>query len=398
LKFNLKLILLTRLILGLLLWPSTLSYGFEDDSSLEQLKLLIIPKQEILNKLGTIKSKQEIYHEALIEKILVIKELIGNNSEYLIFIQDIEGIINYFKASNLPHIQNIKSLDSNNMFQLNNYCDQVIDQLDKLMKKNEFRDLLLEDQNHQEELDENTVAIKQILLNQKQDFEIMKIKIIAYFQVESNYLPAHGNIKAIIIPTKRKYKHITLHELPVTRSGIVDEVKILMEIADNNTPIELYSSRVKEIISRVTQFLIINKSRKAKSTFRKLIKRLRWERRSFDLNSIIAYIINNSDEEKSAKLITYKLINISKEIIIIREYLQSITDLRDSYSEDLRVNEDYQLKRKKLRLLKRKFNYFYLYLADIIANDLDLKNILLNNYLILHSQAKKEIMSSEFFQ
>ena len=77
----------------------------------------IIPKQEILNKLGTIKSKQEIYHEALIEKILVIKELIGNNSEYLIFIQDIEGIINYFKASNLPHIQNIKSLDSNNMFQ-----------------------------------------------------------------------------------------------------------------------------------------------------------------------------------------------------------------------------------------------------------------------------------------
>ena len=148
----------------------------------------------------------------------------------------------------------------------------------------------------------------------------------------------------------------------------------------------------------MTQFLIINKSRKAKSTFRKLIKRLRWERRSFDLNSIIAYIINNSDEEKSAKLITYKLINISKEIIIIREYLQSITDLRDSYSEDLRVNEDYQLKRKKLRLLKRKFNYFYLYLADIIANDLDLKNILLNNYLILHSQAKKEIMSSEFFQ
>ena len=44
-----------------------------------------------------------------------------------------------------------------------------------------------------------------------------------------------------------------------------------MEIADNNTPIELYSSKVKEKISRVTQFLIINKKGKAKLNFNRLI-------------------------------------------------------------------------------------------------------------------------------
>ncbi len=397
-KLNFKLIILTRLIIGLLLWPSSISYGFEDESSLEQLKLLIIPKKEILDNLKTIKPNQVIYHKILSEEILKIQGLMNNHSEYLIFIDDVQGIINYFNSNNLSLNQTINNFNANNMFQLSNYCDDVIGQLSKLLKDNERRDLFIDDQVKRELLGKSIDAIQQVLLDQREDFEVLKLKISNYFEVVNYYLPAHGNIKPIIIPTKRKYKHLTLHELPVTRAGVVDSVKIIMNISEKNIPVELYSSAVKEKISRVSQLLMINKKRKAKSVFRSLIKRLRWERRSFDLNSIVAYIINHSDLETKSKFITFKLINISKEIIISREYLQSITNLRDSYSEDLRVNEDFQLKRKRLRLLKREFNYFYLYLANIISEDLFLQNTLVNDYLMLHTLAKSEIMSSKFFQ